>query len=143
MCSFSKLMLSFKKESIFLLKVSTFTMFISTISNKISEAHFHAFYWTTPQSLFILNRLRRKLCQKFSLTRIFLQSSYLWNFFTLYSLHINKHHLCVVLINYCFRSKKESTLLLKVSLFFQFLSAPSVIKLLRLCGTISIKYRSI
>ena len=33
MRSFSKLMLSFKK--VFLLKVSTFTMFISTISNKI------------------------------------------------------------------------------------------------------------
>ena len=57
-------------------------------------AHFHAHGWTTPQRLFILRHLRRGRCLKFSLTRQFLKCSFLWNFFTLCSLHKSERHLC-------------------------------------------------
>ena len=84
-----------------LLAVGGFTrdMCACKVRQDFTGAHFHALGWTTPQSLFILRHLRREWSQKFSLTRIFLQSSYLWNFFTFYSLHKNQRHLCVDFVN--------------------------------------------
>ena len=92
-------------------------------------SHIHALGWTTPQRLFILRLLRRERCPKFKMTSQSLQCSSLWHFFYPLQFVIKSVPSMCSLFNLLLSLKKETTLLLMLSVINKLstLTAPSMI----------------